>query len=347
MEEIEENIFQNTTPNTREKIKKHLGKRSNPTQGLLALEATIETENIKVLELLLEADVADIHAEDGKLLIVANQKNKKASIRCLLKNGDFENKFPNITIAACSCLGETKRVEDLLKKAEKPYQDTNQALSWAARSGHLEICKMLLQAGVDPTIEDSGPLRFAAMNGHPEVLQLLIDAGSNPKSREEMALLAASQNNHRECVNILLNCGQEEYWNSEVALVALCGIGETKRALKIVQNSGNIHPNADKPLRWAAKNGHTQTVKMLLEHGAKLRALNDRPLLWAHKNNHKETTQFILSKYKTQELIELKDKAKDDNTTQEIPTEAISNELNRRITAKIQPKKNAEPTLEI
>ena len=75
-------------------------------------------------------------------------------------------------------------VENLLQKPQDPNvrcaNTGNVPLQVAARNGHLEVVRLLLEAGVD---KDAGngatALISAAGNGHLEVVQLLLEAGAD------------------------------------------------------------------------------------------------------------------------------------------------------------------------
>jgi ankyrin repeat protein/uncharacterized glyoxalase superfamily protein PhnB len=53
----------------------------------------------------------------------------------------------------------------------------------AARAGHVEVVRLLLEHGADPHVRESGdntyPLHWAAAHGHLETVRLLLDAGSD------------------------------------------------------------------------------------------------------------------------------------------------------------------------
>lgn len=83
--------------------------------------------------------------------------------------------------------GDITRVAAALDGGEPPDARSkwkHTALSIAARDGHLDICRLLLERGADadglPARSPSTPLQMAAMGGHREVLRLLLDAGADP-----------------------------------------------------------------------------------------------------------------------------------------------------------------------
>jgi len=60
-------------------------------------------------------------------------------------------------------------------------------LHFAARDGHLEVVKLLLERGVDPNVRnnhDSTPLHYAAKKCHVDVARVLLDHGADPTIRD-------------------------------------------------------------------------------------------------------------------------------------------------------------------
>ena len=64
---------------------------------------------------------------------------------------------------------------------EQRYGDT--ALMWAAVAGHVDVVRLLIEAGADVrAVDDEGvtALHLARANGHTEVAAALLAAGANP-----------------------------------------------------------------------------------------------------------------------------------------------------------------------
>ena len=63
-----------------------------------------------------------------------------------------------------------------------PTEDGWTPLDSAARGGHLEIVKLLLEKGAGIMVQDgdSTPLRSAANSGHQEAVKLLLEKGADP-----------------------------------------------------------------------------------------------------------------------------------------------------------------------
>ena len=94
----------------------------------------------------------------------------------------------------------------------------------ASRDGHRELVKYLLdfKGGVPPMSANKeatnkygvGPLNWAAWNGHLEIVRMLMDAGANKDARDEWgntALHRAAENGHVKVVEYLVSkqCDKE------------------------------------------------------------------------------------------------------------------------------------------
>jgi ankyrin repeat protein len=124
------------------------------------------------------------------------------------------------------------------------------ALSLAAREGHSEVVKMLLEKdGVDMNKANSRgytPLSLAARSGHTEIVKLLLEKDGVDVNKADSfggtALSFAARGGHSEIVKLLLE----------------------KDGVDV--NKANSQGST--PLSFAARWGHTEVVKMLIQHGA-------------------------------------------------------------------------------
>jgi hypothetical protein len=87
------------------------------------------------------------------------------------------------TIAAAAGLGRLAEAGELLPAADP--ENRHRALALAAQHGHVEVVKLLLDAGADPNLYNpegnhphSTPLHQAALAGHEAVVRLLVERGA-------------------------------------------------------------------------------------------------------------------------------------------------------------------------
>jgi ankyrin repeat protein len=145
--------------------------------GETALMAVARTGNVEAAKLLLKAG-AKVDARENwggqTALIWAAAQNQPAMIRLLASKG--------AEVDARSAVRNWGR----RMTAEERPKDMNRGgmsgLMFAARDGHIEAVRTLLQAGADPNFtdpDDSTALIIALMNGHWDVARLLIEAGAD------------------------------------------------------------------------------------------------------------------------------------------------------------------------
>jgi cytochrome c len=75
------------------------------------------------------------------------------------------------------------------------FGSTGTPIHAAARNGHLDVVRLLLEAGVDPNLPDDGvgpPLHAALRAGHAAVAQLLRSFGARQTRAENLGALLAS-----------------------------------------------------------------------------------------------------------------------------------------------------------
>ena len=122
------------------------------------------------------------------------------------------------------------------------------ALLFAARDGHLEAVRALVESGtnIDQVAggDGSSPMVIAIANGHYTVAGYLLDEGADPnaaRSSGETVLMTGARTGNAELVLALLAAGAD------------------------VQ--GSAHFQRQTPLMWAAAEGHAHVVQVLLEAG--------------------------------------------------------------------------------
>ncbi len=112
--------------------------------------------------------------------------------------------------------------------------NTATPLHIAARGGHSQVVRMLLDYGASIDDLDSGlgtPLHYAAANGQTAVIKILLDSGANPNAVDsylDSPCMAAASNGHVESVRTLLKVGvdtqlRNRYGQTALHLAAISG----------------------------------------------------------------------------------------------------------------------------
>lgn len=184
--------------------------------------------------------------------------------------------------------GDLARVQQMLAhdadlagqpEAESQFQDL--PLHIAARQGHVEIARALLQAGaaVDAGDTDqSTALDVAALFNQAEVLTLLLDHGADMNHRDNngaYSLSFAMTRGNRECVDILLARGVDaeniELRGGVTLLHAAARGGMLDLCQRFADGGADIDVRSDRgqtPLHWAASGNQPQVIDWLVENGA-------------------------------------------------------------------------------
>ena len=165
--------------------------------------------------------------------------------------------------------GRVSEVEDVLMRFHDPNLPRGLPLDCASESGHLEIVRLLLQAGARISPEC---LAVASGAGHTEVVGALLEARADPESRREgrfSALLCASENGHAGVVRTLLEASAAE--ESSASLDWAAKLGHLEVVHLLVQ-AGFASHEGDGPLDGtrllsAARGGQVEDTSLLLDVG--------------------------------------------------------------------------------
>ena len=197
--------------------------------------------NRKNREYLLNMTTVDEFEFCGEIVPV-----RVAAIHIAAYNGN-----PGVVRLLCQQYGVDADCSTSETMEEKPTKNIT-ALNWAARNGHIEVVKALLDNKVNVCLTAGGytPLYIAGAYGHIEMVKLLLlnKADVNASCTDEGAtpLYGAAAWGHVEVVKLLL--GNKADVNA------------------------SRHTDGVTPLYVAAQDGHTQVVKLLLDNKADVNA---------------------------------------------------------------------------
>ena len=197
--------------------------------------------------------------------------------------------------------------------------DKNEALREAAKDGHLDCVKALLEVGADvneatndgdSSVAKNGrkeesrsrvksmkyhkpPLHYAAENGHEQIVKHLIEKGANvniatDSMYEKTALRCAVRNGHEHVVKCLVESGADLATDKREESVVHCAAANGhENVLKYLIDVGADVDQLDfrgwTALTLAACSGEDQCVDVLLKGGANVNNDEqcDHPLLYA------------------------------------------------------------------
>ncbi|KAJ1351398.1 Ankyrin repeat domain-containing protein 17 [Parelaphostrongylus tenuis] len=246
------------------------------------------------------------HLNIVKLLIQSGAK-------AVFVNMNSEFKESPLTLAAYK--GYTDVIEYLLSLEDYDRstrdEELHTALMEAAMDGHLEVARVLIQAGAPVNLTSEAyesPLTLSCCGGHAELAKLLIDAGANIEETNDenyTPLMEAAREGYVQVVKVLLENGAQVNATTEETMetaltVAACG-GFTEVLDVLVKYGGDLELGTNTPLMEAAQEGHASTVNYILaavkpgDRSVKFRQQMNQALSLAAENGHFDVLQVLYS----------------------------------------------------
>jgi ankyrin repeat protein len=181
--------------------------------------------------------------------------------------------------------GHVDTVAVLLKAGAdvtKTDHDHRTVLGIAADLGSTEMVKMVLATGMSPDGADNPvtPLVRASRRGHVEIMKVLLEAGADPNKesdcRNSSAIADAARMGHLDAVELLLSFGANPNGDLEQGKPALhqaARVG-SESMVALLMNHG-ADPNRLDSMGWAAmhyaaEGGHLKVLGVLIQSGADL-----------------------------------------------------------------------------
>ncbi|KAI8903520.1 ankyrin repeat-containing domain protein [Gorgonomyces haynaldii] len=186
-------------------------------------------------------------------------------------------------MVAC-CKGGSEQVFRFLLEqgAKLQVKGKTNLLYHAAGSGSVEICKILIEEGLNvnqAAAKGITPLLNACQNGHEDVFFLLIE-NSAELTREQVSshfLTATNSGSVRICRYFIekgVNVNQH-YKNNDTTLHLMAEHGHAEICKMLIELGANVNATNsgyETPLHSAARNGRLEACQVLLENGVNVNA---------------------------------------------------------------------------
>ena len=251
-----------------------------PHSGDTALLLATEAGNVELAWLLVEAGAdKSLRGEFGTALTLATKSGHMEIVRLLLEAGaDTDSRVVLGAKSECECLvfENGRSVVGKLRDKDFGVELGLTALMLAAKMGHVEMARLLLEAGADKDLRGVFGNTFivAPADGHFDIMKLRVEAGDQPLRDQPLRVLLGS--------TVLGVAAKGRNATSDAFARVLTEAGNT--ALLFATEAGNVEmarllveAGADKDLpgqfgytalMLAAETGHEEMARLLLEAGA-------------------------------------------------------------------------------
>ena len=156
--------------------------------------------------------------------------------------------------------------------------DNRLPIHYAAKNGHIECIKVLLEYGADihsADIENETPITLAAFYGHTECVRYLLEQGANVNDRavDGTPLIYAAQCGNAECVKLLLEHGASvneriTYGKTALRMAVCC---DSVPCVRILVERGAKVTDADEfgfdEMMLAVMHGNEECIQLVLAAG--------------------------------------------------------------------------------
>ncbi|KAE8302556.1 Kinase, NEK [Giardia duodenalis] len=269
--------------------------------GGTALMRAVAHGYAEIMEMLVEKE-GGMRDRNGKTaLMIAAEKGHPECIKLLVRNVRERNSLSWTSLMYAACIEDADAVRSSLQEAGVKDSDGCTALVWAARTGHTECVKLLLEKeGGMQTSYGSTALMSAAEEGHAGAVEVLLEKEGRMKDSDgQTALMYAAQNGHSKCVRLLVKKegGVQDIFG-RTALMSAAEEGHTDCLALLLEKEGGMRDdNGKTALMLAARYGSTDCFKLLLEKEGGMKSNNGQTaLMAAAKEGHSAHIALLLEK---------------------------------------------------
>lgn len=188
------------------------------------------------------------------------------------------------------------QMEREMQMEEQSVCDKATSLRHAAKSGHVEMVRMLLNTnnGDGDGGGTSGSKRYAlflaAKAGHIQVVELLLKQHNPSHLKHPAAFAAAASHGHLEIVELFLQFGAVTEQTMMHGLRKAAIAGHFTVCKYLIDNGTNVR---DSELFFAISSGHSDVVELFLDNGSPIK---ETSLLVAIKLGHTNIVRLLIQR---------------------------------------------------
>lgn len=220
-------------------------------------------------------------AQETQVLDAKNCEAMLEQLHSLTPEGKASNTAAETQALEC-CRGLSDATTPNAKKSLETYWLQAAQKNWVRIIQHIIDHKLVdINQTYDTSNEDTDKgwtaLTAAAACGHVDVVRILLEAGvpiNQSKTNGATALFLASQNNHREVMQLLLERGADvnQAKQDNVAPLLMAARCDSRKAVELLlKHKAKVNEtdtNGMTPLLLAAFHGNGEMTTLLLRHGA-------------------------------------------------------------------------------